>query len=100
MVRGVAAAIGAIMVAACVAPHPVYTPEFETLPESRFRFEAGADSLFRQVDDPDAEAERMRTLRRFLDENHYCLKGYQITERKPVVVDSDFHRIYYQGVCL
>jgi hypothetical protein len=100
MVRGVAAAIGAMVVAACVAPHPVYTPEFEPLPENRFRFQAGADSLFHQADDPDAEAQRLKTLQRYLNENHYCLKGYQITERKPVVVDSDFRRIYYQGVCL
>lgn len=99
MVRRVAAAIAALVVAACVPPHPVYTPEFEPLPDNRFRFEAGADSLFRQVDDPSAEADRLKTLQRFLDENHYCLKGYTITERKPVVVDGSFHRIYYQGVC-
>ena len=99
VVAAIAATVAVGMGAGCVAPHPVYTPEFEPLPDNRFRFEAGADNLFRQVDDPDAEADRMKTLQRFLDQNHYCLKGYTITERKPVVVDGSFHRIFYQGVC-
>ncbi|WP_119305211.1 hypothetical protein [Dongia deserti] len=92
-------AVTTLAITGCVAPHPVYTPEFEPLPGNQFRYEAGADWLFQELDDPDAEARRLAKLQEYLNQNHYCLNGYTITERKPVVVDGSMHRIFYKGVC-
>lgn len=99
MHRTIGLIAAAVLTASCTAPHPALNPEFEPLADNQFRYEAGADRLFQQADDPDAEARRMERLQEYLDQNHYCLKGYTITERKPVAVDEYITRIFYKGVC-
>lgn len=97
-----AAAAAALSLSACAAVDRPAMTEFEPLENGRFRYEAATDAVY-PADSPTAEAERMRWLEQYLADNAVCQDGYEITERKLVLVREallgDVHRIYYSGTC-
>jgi len=71
--------------------------------DSGFIYEAYANPLH-TVDDPDAEARRLRWLDEHLEMNpDVCPSGYDIVDRTTVkhaeAILGDLHRVIYQGRC-
>ena len=97
--------VGAVvMVAGCESHIRARGTEFVPEADGRFLFTSFADTLEYPVDDPDAEATRMRWLRQYIEDNQICPTGqYEITERTPILVDrallADGYRIIYRGQC-
>ena len=102
MMRWWVTAAAALGLAACASVDRPAMTEFEPLGESEFRYEATADVVY-PAESATAEAERMSWLETYLADNSLCPSGYEITERKPVLVQQaalgDVHRIYYTGTC-
>lgn len=90
------------LVAGCSTNDRSALTRFEPTEHGEFRYVAGAP-----IDYPEnsaaAEATRMEWLRAYLDLNDLCARGYEITERKPVLtrqaILGDVHTIYYRGRC-
>lgn len=87
---------------ACAAVDRPTMSEFEPMGDSSFRFQAKADAIYPEAS-PAAESERMRWLQTYLDNNGLCRSGYELTDRKVVLVSEallgDLKTIYYQGRC-
>ncbi len=58
--------------------------EFKPISDSVFEYRALASPVLRSEDSSGAEAERLKWLRAYLDENGYCPNGFEITERRAV----------------
>ena len=94
----------ALVMAGCESSIRARGTEFVPEADGAFLFTSFADTLEYPVDDPDAEATRMRWLRQYIEDNQYCPTGqYEITERTPILVDrallSDGYTIVYRGQC-
>lgn len=67
-----------------------------------FVYSAATDAIY-PADSAEAEKTRMVWLQEYLDLNGVCPKGYDIADRKPVLVSrgpiADFYRIHYTGRC-
>lgn len=75
--------------------------EFEPLAGDRFNYEAIADVVYPVASDA-AENIRMDWLRAWLSDNKTCPAGFEIVERKVVLVRgalANTHRIFYRGRC-
>jgi hypothetical protein len=69
--------------------------------EQGFRYRGLANAIY-EIDTEDGEAWRMEILQSYLTDNDICPKGYEITSRKPVVVNGKGGSVYwvhYQGRC-
>lgn len=67
-----------------------------------FKFRARSDAI-RPENNAEAEAERMRWLQTYLDDNAMCKSGFVIAQRQAVMIsDALFGRIldiFYTGTC-
>ena len=67
-----------------------------------FKYRARADALHRE-DSSSAEAERMRWVEMYLEDNKHCPRGYEISERKTSVIQTGMFGavldIFYSGRC-
>ncbi|MGE0256922.1 MAG: hypothetical protein AB7N54_20260 [Alphaproteobacteria bacterium] len=90
------------ILAGCAAVDRQEMSEFEPLEGGKFRYEVVADVVYPAGSDS-AETERMAWLATWLEGNKLCPAGYEITERKPVLIREALlgpvHRIYYTGHC-
>ncbi len=89
----------------CAANSPAPAPgvtELRPLGSGAYRYESLADASFPEGD-AEAEATRLRWLERRLADQGTCPEGYDVTERRPVVVRQavlgPVHRIEYTVVC-
>lgn len=71
--------------------------------ETGFKYRAPADTSIWPPDDPEAEANRMEWLERYLTDNAMCPNGYRITTRNVVVLrDAPLgtsYDVFYEGEC-
>jgi hypothetical protein len=94
--------IAAALLTGCATMDRPVMSHFEPLAGDTFRYVAKTDRLAYREDSADAEAERMRWLQTYLNDNKLCPSGYEITSRKPVVTADTFaraHTIFYAGRC-
>ena len=75
-----------------------FTPEAD----GTFTYRARAGGTYR-LDDPEAEATRIRWLAQYLGDNGLCANGYEITDRETVVVTTGMfggmQDVIYRGEC-
>lgn len=104
MIRKSCAALMALGLAACASMDRSALTEFEPLEGDRFRYEVSADTIRYPLEDPDAEATRMTWLESYLADNGLCSGGYEILDRKAVIIQDSAlarsWRVYYTGACL
>lgn len=88
--------------AGCAAYEKQQSTRFEPVGTSEFRFEAEA-GVDRAEGSAEAEAIRRGFIADYVRDNRVCPGGYDIIERKPVIVRQALlgpvHRIYYRGRC-
>lgn len=77
--------------------------EFRPIGDSAFEFKALSSPLLRPEDSIGAEEERIRWLESYLDDNDLCPDGYEITQRRTVLLLEGLlgssHDIYYSVRC-
>jgi hypothetical protein len=88
--------------AGCSSMDKQMTSRFEPIGPGEFRFEAEA-GIDKAEGSQSAEAERRTWIEEYVRDNRVCGNGYNIVERKPVLVRQALlgpvHRIYYRGRC-
>ena len=105
-VLSASAAIGlAVMVAGCESSIRQNATDFTPQADGRFLFTSVAGGAEFPLDDPDAEARRMRWLDQYIVDNRFCPSGeYEVVSRTPIFEQSglfeDMYRIHYEGQCL
>jgi len=104
MVKAIAQVLGllAIVVAAegC-APSRMEASGITPLKDGTYQFFANAGVLQRESD-ARAERERMEWLQEALDENGFCKRGFDVTDRRTVVhhpLGTTVHSIFYDVRC-
>ena len=80
---------------------------FEIVKDSEFKFTAktyfyGTEIPSRETEKSDQETVRTAWLEKYLELNSMCLNGYEITERRVVLLMKSLgttHQIFYLGRC-
>ena len=77
--------------------------EFTPIGNSAFEYKALASPVLRPEDSSDAELERIVWLERYLTDNGLCPYGYEIIERRTVLLVTGLlgasYDIFYTGRC-
>ena len=95
----------AVVLVGCDNDIRIRGTQFVPEADGRFIYISFADELEYPVNDPDAEATRMRWLNQYIEEEHICPTGqYEVTERTVSVVGSGWiqenYQVVYRGQCL
>ena len=61
--------------------------DFKPIDNSTFEYRARANPIQLPIDSEAAEAVRRRWLERYLADNSFCPKGYEITQRRDVFIN-------------
>ena len=77
--------------------------EFKPIGNSAFEYKALASPVLRPEDSSGAEFERIVWLESYLSDNGFCPDGYEITERRAILLVTGLlgssYDIFYSGRC-
>ena len=78
--------------------------DFKPIDDSTFEYRASANPIQLPIDSEAAEAVRRRWLERYLTDNGFCPKGYEITQRRIVFISQvlvgPVFDIFYNVSCI